>query len=338
MEAIWKAAQRERGISIMKLSIIVPVYNLENYVSGTLDSLLSIRFSYDYEIIVVNDGSTDGTEAIVAGYQEKTEKIRLFTIENGGVSHARNVGIRHAQGQYITFMDGDDTVDPDFYEKAVSELDAGGYDFVQGNFRVVNGERVHDRVFVDRDTELLDRKQMLEQFLVPGRLRIHNNVWGKVFREDVARKVTFDTSVYYGEDRKYVFDVLCGCDRIKLLKDMSVNYIQRSDSIVHTLNAGKISNKMKVVEHMLEKNPYPELILPLEERRLLELQEYYFFLCQEKNPQAKEVRREILNCPIRQLWPRLAPNVRRRLLLYRFAGNLHGWYLSNKPKGKGNVL
>ena len=118
---------------MMKLSIIVPVYNLEKYIAKTLDSLLSIRFSYDYEIIVVNDGSTDASETVIRDYQQKTDKIRLFTIENGGVSNARNVGIHHAQGQYITFMDGDDTVEPDFYEKAVAELDAGGYDFVQGN-------------------------------------------------------------------------------------------------------------------------------------------------------------------------------------------------------------
>ena len=338
MEAIWKAAQRERGISIMKLSIIVPVDNLENYVSRTLDSLLSIRFSYDYEIIVVNDGSTDGTEAIVAGYQEKTEKIRLFTIENGGVSHARNVGIRHAQGQYITFMDGDDTVEPDFYEKAVSELDAGGYDFVQGNYREVYEDRVVPIEYVKQEKVIRDRKEMLELYVCPERRQIYNSLWNKVYQGELVRQVQFNTERKNANDQEYNFDVLCIANRVKLLTDMSVDYFQRSDSIVHTLNAGKILNKMKVVEHMLEKNPYPELILPLEERRLLELQEYYFFLCQEKNPQAKEVRREILNCPIRQLWPRLAPNVRRRLLLYRFAGNLHGWYLSNKPKGKGNVL
>ena len=114
----------------MKLSIIVPVYNLENYVSKTLDSLLSIRFSHDYEIIVVNDGSTDGSEAVIRDYQEKTDKIRLFTTENHGLPGARNYGVGKAIGDYITFFDGDDTVDPDFYEKAVAELDRGGYDFV----------------------------------------------------------------------------------------------------------------------------------------------------------------------------------------------------------------
>lgn len=332
MEAIWKAAQRERGISIMKLSIIVPVYNLENYVSGTLDSLLSIRFSYDYEIIVVNDGSTDGTEAIVAGYQEKTEKIRLFTIENGGVSHARNVGIRHAQGQYITFMDGDDTVDPDFYEKAVSELDAGGYDFVQGNFRVVNGERVHDKVFVDRDTELLDRKQMLEQFLVPGRSAIHRNVWGKVFRQDVARKVTFDTSVYHGEDRKYVFDVLCGCDRIKLLKDMSCNYIQRDSSVCHTLTYDGERQLYEVMTYYVQKIPYPELIPIFDTERVNWLLGQYYAAKKAGHPRAAGLRRELRALPCRKMWPYMNRTMRKRVLLHMFAAPLYDLYIVHLKK------
>ena len=151
----------------MKLSIIVPVYNLENYISRTLDSLLAIRFSHDYEIIVVNDGSTDASEAIIRDYQQKTDKIRLFTIENGGVSNARNVGIGYARGQYITFMDGDDTVEPDFYERAVAELDSGGYDFVQANFREIYEDHVVPHILAEQDMEITDRRQIMEGYLCP---------------------------------------------------------------------------------------------------------------------------------------------------------------------------
>ena len=124
--------------------------------------------------------------------------------------------------------------------------------------------------------------------------------------------------------------MLCVANRVKLLAAMSLDYYQRSNSIEHTRNAEKIRNKLEAVEHILEKNPYPELVLPIEENRLFLLQEYYFFLCKEKNPRAKEVCREILNCPIRQLWPRLSLSARRRLLLYRFVGPLYGRYLSFK--------
>ena len=314
----------------MKLSIIVPVYNLENYVSKTLDSLLSIRFSYDYEIVVVNDGSTDASEAVIRSYQQKTDKIRLFIIENGGVANARNVGIRQASGQYITFMDGDDAVEPDFYEKAGAELDRGGYDFVQGNYREVYEDRVISQVFVEQDMEIADREEMMRLFVIPAERRIYNSACNKVYRGDIARQVSFCPGRILAEDQEYNFQVLYNATRIKLLAAMSVDYYQRGNSCVHTMNTGKVCNKLEIIEHILEKNPYPELVLPIEEDHLRLLQEAFFYLCKEKDPRAKEVRGKILACPIRQLWPRLTPNVRRRLLLYRFAGPLYEWYLSVK--------
>ena len=313
-----------------KLSIIVPVYNLENYISRTLDSLLSIRFSHDYEIIVVNDGSTDGSEAIIAGYQEKTDKIRLFTIENGGVSRARNVGIRQASGQYITFMDGDDTVEPDFYEKAVAELDRGGYDFVQGNYREVYEDHVKPIECVKQDTEITDGKRMIELFVDRRKKQISNSACTKVYRGEIVRQVPFNPERKNAEDMEYNFDVICIADRVKLLRDMSFNYLQRSDSIVHTLSARKALSKLDVIEHILEKNPYPELTLPIEEDHLRLLQEAFFYLCREKDPRAKEISRKILSLPLRELWPVLSATARKQVLLHKFAGPLYAWYQNVK--------
>lgn len=311
---------------MMKLSIIVPVYNLEKYIAKTLDSLLSIRFSYDYEIIVVNDGSTDASETVIRDYQQKTDKIRLFTIENGGVSNARNVGIHHAQGQYITFMDGDDTVDQDFYEKAVAELDAGGYDFVQGNYREAYEDRVVPIEYVKQEKVIRDRKEMLELYVCPERRQIYNSLWNKVYQGKLVRQVQFNTERKNANDQEYNFEVLCIANRVKLLTDMSVDYFQRGDSIVHTMNSNKALCKLDVIEHILEKNPYPELVLPIEEDRLRLLQEAFFYLCREKDPRAKEINRKILSLPLRELWPVLSATARKQVLLHRFAGLLYVWY------------
>lgn len=310
----------------MKLSVIVPVYNLENYVSRTLDSLLSIRFSHDYEIIVVNDGSTDGSEAVIAGYQEKTDRIRLYSPENRGLPAARNYGISKAVGEYITFVDGDDTVDPDFFERAVDELDSGGYDFVQGNFRLIYEDREDYWKYVDRDMELSDRKEMLGRYLDVKLTPIGYSVCGKVFRSEIVRQVCFNLALKYGEDLQYVFDVLLMANRIKLLKDVSINYYQRETSIVHTMNVKKAFSKLEVVKHFRDENPYPEFAPLIDYRQLLSLQELYYCLCKEKDPHAKEVRRQILKCPIRRLWPQMSPSARRRFLLNRFAGPLYDLY------------
>ena len=165
----------------MKLSIIIPVYNLENYIVATLESLLSIRFSFDFEIIVINDGSTDGSESVIHDYQQKYSQIALYTIENQGVSNARNVGISKASGEYITFVDGDDTVEPDFFEKTIQELNEGGYDFVQGNYRRIDGDNTSYDQFVSEDVVITEKDIMHEKLFGLEKL-IQNHVWGKVFR------------------------------------------------------------------------------------------------------------------------------------------------------------
>lgn len=106
-------------INKIKLSIIVPMYNAEKYISNCLDSLLGQGISSDmYEIIVVNDGSTDDGEKIVNGYQEEYKNIRLITVENGGQSYARNIGINNAVGEYLFFVDSDDYIS----NKSISEI------------------------------------------------------------------------------------------------------------------------------------------------------------------------------------------------------------------------
>lgn len=311
----------------MKLSIIVPVYNVENYVSATLDSLLSIRFSWDYEIIVVNDGSTDGTEDVVRGCQQKSDRIRLFSIENQGVSNARNYGLRQAAGDYITFMDGDDTVEPDFYERAVRELDSGGYDFVQGNYLLIDSNGSHQQQYVEADEVITDRAVMLQKFFGPEKA-VHNSVWGKVYRAETARRAAFDTTLAVSEDQKYVFDLLCAADRIKLLSAYGCNYLQREASAVHTIHADRFYDRLAVLDHCKKQTPYPDVIADIECQRIGALVGLYYQLCVEKDPRNREIRKELLKSPYQQLWPMLDKRTQRRILLSKFAGSVYGLYLS----------
>ncbi|MFB4033578.1 glycosyltransferase family 2 protein, partial [Streptococcus pneumoniae] len=92
------------------ISVIVPVYNVEEYLKQCLDSILEQTFS-NYEVILVNDGSTDSSGLICQEYAEKDTRIRYFEKENGGLSDARNYGIEQAQGEYLTFVDSDDLLD-----------------------------------------------------------------------------------------------------------------------------------------------------------------------------------------------------------------------------------
>lgn len=320
----------KRGTRDMKLSIIVPVFNLENYIAATLDSLLSIRVSYEYEIVVINDGSTDKSESVIRDYQKKHNQIVLYTIDNQGVSNARNVGISKASGEYITFVDGDDTVESDFFEKAVQELDRGGYDFVQGNYTTIDGDKRFYYQHADKDMEICDQKTILELFFSPCK-KIHNTVWGKVFRAEVAQSVIFDRTLVVAEDQKYVFDVLCRAKKIKIMKDQCINYYLRNSSAIHTMNPKKIEDQLAVFTYCKQHVSYPEIKVFIEWNELLTLLNLYYHYTKLKDYRSDEVRKEIIKYELEPIKPYLDKKtiVILNLIKYsRFIYDLYIWHFS----------
>ena len=101
-----------------KLSVIIPIYNVAPYLNECIDSLLSQTFA-DFEALIVNDGSTDGSLKIIENYATKDSRIRIFSQSNKGVSAARNLALDNARGEWIAFLDGDDTIDSQWFEKVM---------------------------------------------------------------------------------------------------------------------------------------------------------------------------------------------------------------------------
>lgn len=234
----------------MKLSIIVPVYNLEKYISKTLDSLENIDFPFQYEIIVVNDGSIDMTSKILEQYSKQYDNINVITISNGGVSNARNQGLSMATGEYVTFVDGDDTVERPFFRQAIYELDHNDYDFVQCNYRTIKIDLSEQySQFVECKVISKDKSDMLERFL-SNQKTIHNTVWGKVFRHSTIRGLKFDTTLSVAEDQKYVFDIILRASSIALLECIGYNYYQRTDSAMNNRDTNKVFDKLYVLDYM----------------------------------------------------------------------------------------
>ena len=110
------------------ISVIVPFYNIEQYVSYCLDSILAQTFR-DFELICINDGSKDGTRELLDAYAEKDSRVKVIHQENQGLSAARNNGLQLAAGKYIAFIDGDDAVTPEYLEILYSEAEKSGADF-----------------------------------------------------------------------------------------------------------------------------------------------------------------------------------------------------------------
>ena len=125
----------------MKLSIIIPAFNVQDWVSDCLNSMIPLN-NKEIEIIVINDGSTDNTVSVVEGYKNKFDHFAVYHQENGGASAARNLGLTKAKGKYIFFCDSDDYIDADEFFKFMEETIRLDVDFSIGNGKNLQGEKI----------------------------------------------------------------------------------------------------------------------------------------------------------------------------------------------------
>lgn len=187
----------------LPVSIIVPVYNVANYLIECVDSILGQTFS-DFELILVNDGSTDKSLDICRKYEAKDSRIRVVDKQNGGVSSARNAGIDRAKGEYITFVDSDDLIKIDYLENLVNALNidtdlvqSGIIFFDNASGREIGQEElpVHNKLFRNAPGDCL---------LIATMPLITSPV-SKLYRTSILREndIRFDESFSYGEDRDF---------------------------------------------------------------------------------------------------------------------------------------
>lgn len=248
------------------LSVIVPVFNAETFLPEALDSLMKVRMDEPYEIIAVDDGSSDSTLGILEAYQEKCPNVRVITQENGGVSRARNTGMETAEGKYITFADADDAVEPDFYRKAIEELETGRYDMVQGNSRyIVDGKLNAIRPGYSR-RESADPEEQMEWFF--GREEILTySVWSKVYRRELIENVRFAPGIRVAEDQKFLFDVLLRRPRVLVLDIDAYNYVIRETSVMHSRYAELGWEALGVLEDCGKAVEYPSIRKHIQKRK-----------------------------------------------------------------------
>ena len=192
----------------MKISVIIPVYNAEKFLRKCLDSVLSQTYK-DYEIILVNDGSKDNSGAICDEYAAKYDFIRAYHKENGGASSARNYGMRLARGEYINFVDADDWMEPQMYEKLV--LAAGeGVDLVMCNCKRPDGKDGFNKFNYDLPYGYYDREKILKCVYPCLIMQEHMDFnpliapWGKLYK----RSLLADNGIYFDEELKFCEDEL----------------------------------------------------------------------------------------------------------------------------------
>lgn len=208
-----------------KVSVIVPVYNVEKYIEKCLESLVNQTLQ-DIEIIIVNDGSTDGSEEIIRKYLNKySEKIKYVTKTNGGLSDARNYGMKYATGDYIAFLDSDDYVDVTIYEKMYKKAVYENCDFVECDFIwKYDNKEVKDCGYMYKD-----KHEMLANARVVA--------WNKLIKKELIDKLNleFPKGLRY-EDVEFFYKLIPYINKFGFVKEYLIYYVQRATSIANTQN------------------------------------------------------------------------------------------------------
>ena len=185
------------------ISIIVPIYKAEQYIHRCIDSILSQNYT-DFELLLIDDGSPDGCGAICDEYAAKDSRVRVFHKENGGVSSARNLGLDNAQGEWITFVDIDDYLHPEFLASLHAQNDA---DMVVGSFQLVGSDEKWDVLLEDR---IYDREK-LEGDIFNLLIKVNfQTPWGKLYKHSLlnAHHLRFDEKMIANEDFLFVLNYL----------------------------------------------------------------------------------------------------------------------------------
>lgn len=211
-----------------QVSVIIPVYNIKEYILRCIESVFNQTFD-DWEIIAVDDGSTDGSSAILDELAEKNKKVKVFHVENGGVSNARNFGMEQSDGDYIYFLDGDDWIEPQTL-KTLYEFAKRGFDVVQSNHDIVDENGNHKVVCDFSDKEVYSSEQAIGLYFLE---EITQSVCNKLFKKEFIKNIKFDTELSIGEDSKVVYEVCKIVKSIKLISSITYHYFTRSNSALN---------------------------------------------------------------------------------------------------------
>lgn len=212
----------------IKVSVIIPVYNCARYIGATLKSVINQDFNHVYEIIVIDDGSTDGSLNVINSTLKGCGvPYKVIHQSNSGVSVARNHGIDVSSGEYLVFVDGDDIV----LENHLSELYNNDYDFSLIQFAKKEGGFITSTNHFDFDSISTD--DFIKKEL---RMEIIFNFFQLMYNADIIKSnnIYFSPGVVYGEDIEFALKALIHGNRIHVSNEITYYYIQRSDSAIRT--------------------------------------------------------------------------------------------------------
>ena len=296
-----------------KVSIIMPVYNVEDYIEKSIESVINQTLK-DIEIIIVNDGSQDNSKELLQKYLKNNNNIIYLEKENGGLSSARNFGIKYATGEYIAFLDSDDFVEVNMYEEMYNVAKKENADMVECDFIW----EYPNKKIKDIGKLYFSKKEAIEKARVVA--------WNKIIRRDILQKtkIEFPNGLRY-EDIEFFYKILPYLDKISFVKKNFVHYVQRQNSIVNTQNirTKEIFNVFNnVIKYYKEKNIYEEY------KEELEYTYIRILLCSSLKRMCKIGNKDQKRETLKETWENISlnfPNWKKNKILKK--NNLKNFYI-----------
>lgn len=248
------------------ISIVIPVYNAEKYLGGCLNSIQNQTYK-NFEVILVNDGSIDHSETICKEFVEVDTRFRYFLKVNGGASSARNFGLDHVTGDFITFIDADDWVDENHLEVLINNIKGNNSDMAVSSIKKFdNVSSFEFRVYSNQEKYLLNYNKLnREEFLVilPKLIHASNSykiAVSKLFKKELVSDVRFDESIIYGEDLEFFFKLYVNINSISYVDEVTYIYRLHDESSSSKFGQLHMEQELAIYKKMYEK--IEELDLP----------------------------------------------------------------------------
>lgn len=236
-----------------KITIIVPVYNVENYLARCIDSILNQSFK-NFELVLVNDGSTDKSLDICKKYLNGDKRIKLISQVNKGLSAARNTGLRHANGKYICFIDSDDFVEKDYLLLLLNNIEKYNSDISMCEFYLTDskGKQYSVEEFNEpKGISILSGKEIFSYFYRDN--YVANVVaWNKIYKKNLFNNVKYTEGRYF-EDEFIAISLFYEARTVSFVRTPLYDYVQRQNSIMHTpLTLKKVQDKTAMYKGRIE--------------------------------------------------------------------------------------
>ena len=276
-EIVYEVIFGEEELMRPMVSIIVPIYNAEQYLRRCVDSILNQEYT-DYELLLVNDGSTDASGDICEEYGDRDPRVIVIQKENTGVSDSRNRALDRARGKYLQFLDSDDWITPDATRLFVRAAEEYGCDMVISDFYRVVGERLSTKGDIEEEG-VLTREEFAAHMMENPADFYYGVLWNKLYRRDIVEEhnLRMDTDINWCEDFMFNLEYIRYAKVFYALHAPIYYYVKRKGSLASQgINISKtVKMKLNVFEYY---NNFYKHVLEEEDYEKNRLQVYRFFI------------------------------------------------------------